>query len=153
MVNILIFKEKHSERYYDVSTPEKRAEAFLMVLRERNEYAYFEPKKETIVVSVEDQTMLNLTEEQIDALPDELKNYTINRRDAINGNLIYAESEYNTEKKWWDAVQEMLALPKEEAIKKFYVNNYKRKINYVEYLVELHSDYEYEGYDFEETEN
>lgn len=66
MNKILIFKEKHSNRYFDASTVEAHSAACLKILKERLEEGYWydpgdPPDKEDI-----------LSEEQISSLPTEI---------------------------------------------------------------------------------
>lgn len=45
-MQIVVFEEKHGNQSYDVSTPEKRQQAFQNVLKERIEYGWYIDEQE-----------------------------------------------------------------------------------------------------------
>lgn len=45
-MHIVVFEEKHGNQSYDISTPEKRQQAFESVLKERIEYGWYSDEHE-----------------------------------------------------------------------------------------------------------
>lgn len=145
--DIVIFKRKHADYYFDVSTPEKRAAAFLTMLRtNHDERWYYEPSEPRI--DAERQALALMTDEQINALPETIAADMRTKREQSARSIERAEASYRNEKRWWDTLQELLALPVAEAIKR----ENGRGVSIAERLASQHSDAEYEGYEFETFE-
>lgn len=142
--DILIFSGKYGEEYFDASTPEKRAGAFLHVLRARAEQGwYYEPTEPG--VDAEQYAFSIMTDEQINALPETIAADMRAKREKAARRISSADTEHRNEKRWWDMLQELLALPTAEAIQR----ENGRGVSIAERLSQAHQDYEYEGYDFE----
>jgi len=96
MTQILIFKEKHGDRYFDASTPEMKSAAFLKILRERftSGYYYEKPKSPERNLSREDKALLSLSEEQLEALPAPLKETTKTQVARLTRKLSHVQEEY-----------------------------------------------------------
>jgi hypothetical protein len=149
---IVIFKEKHGDYYYDASTPEIFNKVALAVLRERFEagYWYYGPSELT-PLSAEDQAIADLTDEQVEALPEALKETTATKRNRILRGVRARQAEYDRDKQWMDTLQELLALPVEEAlVHEIEVGNRGRKALTATSFITERADYQYEGFEVEE---
>lgn len=146
---ILVFKAKHETAYYDASTPEKRAAAFLHVLRENyNAGWYYAPAEPSI--SAAERGCAMLTDEQLAALPATAAADLRAQRARAARALAAAEQTYAEELRWWDTATELVALPTAEALARAGTHGYASA---AEELLAAHSDYEYEGYAFESFVN
>lgn len=116
MNKIIIFKEKHGDRYFDASTPEKLNAACFKILKERFENGEYE------WLSEEEPEAINiLTDEQIEALPTErLKNDELRRKKNY-------EQEYKWRKQEKDMFKEIASCVKSESKQYAYNLLYERK--------------------------
>jgi hypothetical protein len=148
MTEIIIFKEKHSDRYYIAETPEQKAKAFLKVLRERNAqgYWYHEPTEPVVTLSDYDRAFTELSDEEVANLPEAIKAEAVQSRSRATRRQIGVQAEYKRDKFWWDQLQELLALPEDEAVTKVAGARQGVAFSLAEDLLDAHADYEYEGY-------
>jgi hypothetical protein len=160
MSTILIFKEKHGDRYFDASTPEAKSAAFLKILRERfnSGYYYEEPKSPEHTLTKDEKALLSLSEEQLDALPAPLQASTKTQVSRVRRKLRGVQEEYEQAKLWWDSVVALLALDPAEAVnqkeeRRIRVMNKTYSVSSAEDLLDARKDYEYEDYWVESLES
>lgn len=96
MKQILIFKHKHGNQYYDASTNELLAKACLHILEFRLEEGWYVPEKPEI----EDV----LSEEEIEKLPERLQK---TERDRLK-RTEKAKKEYEVELKYFDELKKVV---------------------------------------------
>lgn len=156
MKSVLVVHEKHGDYYYDASTDEARLKAFYSILKERNEAGYWyyrpQPPEEAFNRSLKpgEEEFLTMTEEAVEALPEALKTQVQRVRNRKRG----LEREYEREMVWFNMLDEVLALPFEEAknlveVRRSRDGSREWKNHYIDLLMEGRRDYQYEGYDLE----
>ncbi len=125
-MKILVFREKHGDRYFRASTPEEIQESCLKVLRERfeEEEAWCYPPNE--VRSVEP-----MSDEIIATLPEEYRKIENERKRVYEKDC----KRFEQEKKWYEAVKLEVNIPVGLAYK----------------LLRWRCGYQYEGFNFEEV--
>lgn len=154
---IVVFREKHSDRYLDASTPEATGWSFLKILKERVKDGYWyyrEYEAPALKLTAEQKDILALTDEQINVLPPSTRNELASKKDRIaRSEQVYLRRK-KLEDEWFNAVDRILELPDEEAIKltgEDVPGKWGRGLLVVEVLY-ARNDYEYEGYSFQEIE-
>lgn len=159
MVNLVIeFKGKHGSRLFDGSTPKLIAQACTKILRERQDEGWFwrsyeKPYQETL--DKENKAILTLTEEELEGLPDVLREPAVAKQKA----LVAKELRYNQEKASEDEFFQLLALvlatPVEEVHELPIPQGFaSRRISSLPLaLIDARGDYEYEEYDIIELES
>lgn len=153
---ILIQKSKHADYYYDVSTPELLALASLSILKSNFDAGWYRNPQEPYLypaVSDEENALIALTDEQISALPEVIRESTISSRNRAIGRVNRAQREFQQEKDFYNSVAELLALPVDEAIQKTVVRgqgkSWEKTLPLAFDILEQRSDYQYEGFEFE----
>lgn len=148
---IIIFKEKHGDSYFDASTDEALARACLAVLRQRNKEGwYYAPTKPEASYSKEEQAILAMTDEQIEAIPEPIKSETATRKAKLVRRLAGAEREYKLDNEWFTLLTELLALPVEEAVTRVRTFRSGRTQPLAYALIEDRNGGEYEGFYIED---
>lgn len=118
MMQILIAKEKHGKRYFDASTLELLASASLTLLRERMEDGtYRKPDSFNESFTKEQQAYLKLTDEDIASFPELVREATQEKVTKLRQQAERLARWDKSEMKWFTAVEALLALPSEEAVK------------------------------------
>jgi len=154
MTSVLVTNEKYGQSYYDASTPELLAASALTILRSRFEdgYWYYEPELPEVHYTDEQKGIMNLTDEEVAALPAVLRESTEKKRATLLSNRV--NREYELDKQWYDSMVALLALPNEEAVKQTVVrgrNRYARTLPAALDLLEQRNDYQYEGFEIFEV--
>lgn len=149
---ILIFKEKHGDRYFNADTDEARARAFYRILKERNTDGYWyyrNYESATLPLSAENASIMALTDEQIKALPVSVAtDLKAKRTKLVRKAERYAE-EKQEEDEWFDALDFLLKHSEDEAVSltvKDAPGEWLGKGNLAETLISERSDYEYESF-------
>lgn len=149
---IIKFKEKHGDYYYDISTQEQYSKVALAVLRSRDEegHWYFNPEGYESYVSDKHKELAAIPEEIAEKLPQDIKDSIAEAKKAIQR----AASEDRQLKAWWKLLRETLDLPDEEALAKQHTWKIRlstgEKIKQrpmVQVLLESRQDYQYEGFE------
>lgn len=148
---IIVFNEKHGDSYFDASTDEALARACLAVLKERNGYGwYYKPTQPEKSYSAEEQAILDMTDEQIESLPEPIKTETAARKAKLARRFAGAERAYALDNEWYTSMIDLISLPVEEAITRVRTFRSGRTQPLAYALIEDRNDGEYEGYNIEE---
>lgn len=75
-MKILVWKGKHTDRYYDASTVENLEAAARSIITELLEIGYIYRPSPRQEVASDVQELLNLTQEEVAALPEAVKTFT-----------------------------------------------------------------------------
>jgi hypothetical protein len=116
--SILVLKEKHGDQYYDASTPEALAASCAKILKRKSEEGWYErrwPVSSTSVLSIAEKEFMDLTQEQLDALPGRLRSDIMKTIEKARGSIDEREEEKADEAIWFDALEVVLAMPAEKA--------------------------------------
>lgn len=152
---IIVFKEKHGNRYFDASDDHTLNKVFLQMLEERLAIGYYyDPDPD---YPVEWTDAMNVPEETLETLPEGIKSQVLRLRSAYK----QKERETRADKRWWELLNELLALPKEEA--EVAMHHWKVRLSssgevreksrlMATFLMECRKDGEYEGYEVIELE-
>ena len=151
---VLVLDEKWGPRYLDASTSEKRALAFLSVLRKRMEEGYWydrprEPEfdEETLdLAAVEDEAFFSTG-----GLPESISSSLYQKHVAAKQRIRHAKDEFDRENQWFVRADAVLALSEEEFLQQSDLDSKKR--NEAEVLLDLRSDYEYESFELSRLES
>lgn len=151
VTQILKFAEKHSERFFDASTLELEAKAYLLILRSRDGYYYQKPSDEPYIPK--DIASLASVEDKVaEILPEQLRVKIAEAKEYVE-KAVLQHQEYV---EWWTLLRETLdSGTDEEIIAKQYSWTEERSdgtkvahsIPAVEYLIAQRSDHQYEGYE------
>jgi hypothetical protein len=115
---VIVAEGKHGNDYFDASTPELAARAYSIILGERKEIGYFWREYEgEITLTAEQQEILDMTNEQIDALPSSLRASTKERKEKIARGYAAKKRRKEQEDQWFHALDLVLAVPTEESYK------------------------------------
>ena len=157
MSSIIVFKEKHDNRYFVVNGIEDKKKVALKILRERESYGYWYPSLETIqdwkndeierFVESSDKALLDLSDDEVEKLPDTLKNKVVEEKTAYQKKLKSIENYYNADIVWREKLDELLSAPDDEALKMVYVSARGHKSNLALTLLNIRNGYEYESYE------
>ena len=150
---IVVFREKHGERYFDATDPVELNKVFLEIMRERMELGwYFAPDPD---YPVEWTEAMELDEATIEVLPDSIKSQVNKLRKAYKK----AEAENAKEQRWWELANELLDMPQEKAETHFHewtirlsTGLKKKRMLMATGLMDYRSDCEYEGFEVIELE-
>ena len=147
---IVVFKEKHGDRYFDASTPELTRRALLRVFRDRagEGYWYERPAMPDLSRS---NDYLKISDDVLVTLPATLQREVKTARRVVAN----AKLEYEENMKWYDNLMHVISLPDDEAIALEYEDSWTTeagkqiisKSNMLEELYRARSDYEYETWD------
>lgn len=148
---ILVFKEKHGDEYYDASTKELFYKTLLAVLRSRmnSGYYYYEPKEPDISRYEE---YVSIPKEIAQTLPAGIQKEIAKAESTVKE----LKSDYAKEKAWYDCAVHVLNLPEDEAISYVHVEDYysertkevhKSNHNALLWLFRERQDHQYEGWD------
>lgn len=151
---IVVFREKHGDRYFDASTAELKALSFLTVLRERVEEGYWyyrQYEQPTLKLSSEQKALLALTDEQLAGLPTAMQNDIHGKRARIERSQQGYLRQKKLEEEWFNAVDVLLSLPDEDAIILTGEDVPGRwgRASLVQEVMSARADYEYEGFDIQ----
>lgn len=145
---IMIAHQKHGERFFDVSTPEKLAKASLKLLTDRwkEDCWYYPPEPASNRVKLrfvnEDGTLY--TDSQIETLPKAMQTSAKAERNAFK----MARSEYEEEMRTYKEIERVVK-EKDLSLVPFRKTE-KRPIAWI--LLNDRSDYEYERIEIVDTE-
>ena len=115
---VLVAEGKYGNDFFDASTPELEARAYSIILAERKEIGYFYREYEgEITLTAEQQEILDMTDEQIEALPSSLRDNTKERKSKIARGLAAKKRRKEQEDQWFNALDKVLAVPAEESYK------------------------------------
>lgn len=159
MKRILVFREKHSRRYFDASTDELTAQACVKILRERMKDGYWyyrEYEKAEKPLSADDKSILMLTDEQLEVLPEAMKNEIVQKRSRIQRSQQVYLRQKQLEDSWFAAAEKLTEGTVEEAAKLTTegLEGWGRRVQPLAIAVlDARRDYEYESFDFENLEN
>lgn len=150
MQTILVAREKHGDRYFDASTPELLAAASLKLLRERmKEGWYVKPDSVNTGFTKEQKAFLELTDEDIEALPAVVREETHKKVLALREKAERLRSFDAEEMQWYTQVEALLALPTEKAANRTITQGkgtrWERSYPKAFYLLNARDDAEYEG--------
>lgn len=160
MQTIVIFKEKHCERYFDASTDEARLKAFYSILKERFNEGYWYHKPESVEKEMSrylndgDDQYLEITDEVLVTLPQAIQDKVA----TIRGRKARLEQRYKQDMKLYQMIENVVSVPFEEAMKLTNSRPSRLKpgteiVTYVlDAIMQIRGDYEYEGFDFETLE-
>lgn len=149
---IIKFKEKHGDYYYDISTQEQYSKVALEVLRSRDAegHWYFNPEGYKSYVSDQNKELAAIPDDVVEKLPQEIKDSVAKAKKAIKR----AESEDRQMQAWWKLLRETIDLPDEEALAKQHTWTIKlstgdkvKQRPMVQVLLESRQDYQYEGFE------
>ena len=155
MQTIIVFTEKHGDRYFDASTPELKARACAKILRERRDEGYWynrEYEAPEPTFTPEEKETLAMTDEQVALFPSRLRETVEKKRASLRGRRgAYARNKL-AEDQFFTALDLVLSVPAEEAYR-FTTNDvegFGRRItrSLALELIDARADGEYEGYDF-----
>jgi hypothetical protein len=157
MDKVIIFHEKHGDRFYDASTDEKLLAALFSVMIDRIEdgYWYREPSLEDFInrrLTEEDRELMEIDKEIVAKLPQSFQD----RYQELHTRRDRARKAYEAEKEWWDTLQEIQSLSFEEAAEK--VRTRPSRLNpgrilrtpTILWVMEWRKDYQYEGWTIQE---
>jgi len=115
---VIVAEGKYGNDFFDASTPELEARAYSIILAERKEIGYFYREYEgEITLTAEQQEILDMTDEQIEALPSSLRDNTKERKSKIARGLAAKKRRKEQEDQWFNALDKVLAVPAEESYK------------------------------------
>lgn len=115
---VIVAEGKYGNDFFDASTPELEARAYSIILAERKEIGYFYREYEgEITLKAEQQEILDMTDEQIEALPSSLRDNTKERKSKIARGLAAKKRRKEQEDQWFNALDKVLAVPAEESYK------------------------------------
>lgn len=106
-MKIIIFKEKHGNRYFDASTPQALDNACRKILKERLKYGWYNVQQPPPPNNL-------LTIEEIAKLPEKYKNQE--RRILLKWEETLES--YQKEKQWLDDLKKLLETPEDLSNKK-----------------------------------
>jgi hypothetical protein len=147
-VPLLTFREKNEDRYFDASTPEKRALACLTVLRDRMKDSYWYTRPEQPEFSQETLDLAAVDDEAFfttSGLPESIASDLYSRHFAAKQRIRNAQAEFDQENSWFVRADAVLALSEEDFLKDLAENPKQR--SEPELLLAARDDYEYEGFD------
>lgn len=157
MSSIIIFKEKHDNRYFFVEGIEDFKKVALKILRERESYGYWYPSLDTIqgwknddverLDKKSDKSILDLSDDEVEKLPDALKNKAVEEKTAYQKKLKNIENYYNADIVWREKLDELLSAPDDEALEMKWVSSRGAESNLAIMLLNMRQDHEYEGYE------
>lgn len=164
MTTVMIFEEKHGERYFAANTREDRNKIALKMLKERNDLGYMYPtveqlenEKNSRIQSVTDgnEDLISLTEEEVNNIPAEsIRQATKQRRTNIQRSLDNIQREFDLDIEWAKSLEKLLNAPEEEALKMVYTTPKGRKLPLAYRLLEDRSyNYSYEEFREETAED
>ena len=139
-------KEKHGDRYFLVNDDVELAKACIKLIRERVEYCWYSPP---ILPKEPTDPAFKLTQEDLDALPDSLREDFQARHDNLVTRHARNMAEYLDEEHTWNAITQILDEDLETASAR--VNKYKRPIAWT--ILYSRSSYEYEEVEIEGFES
>ena len=147
---VIVAEGKYGNDFFDASTPELEARAYSIILAERKEIGYFYREYEgEITLTAEQQEILDMTDEQIEALPSSLRDNTKERKSKIARGLAAKKRRKEQEDQWFNALDKVLAVPAEESyqVTTEGVSGFERgRVRpLAEVLVESRTDGEYEN--------
>lgn len=146
MEAIVIFKEKHGDRYFDASTDELLDRALLSVLRERYAEGLLGgdgSNAHYVVEKYEQDEVAMMTDEEVEALPASLQQDANRKRRGYQNAL----REYEAEKSERADIEKLCTLPFEDALRLRYKKN-----SLVLTIARSRNEYEYEGWTIERLE-
>lgn len=152
VTEIIKFKEKHGDYYYDISTQEQYSKVALEVLRSRDAegHWYFNPEGYKSYVSDQHKELAAIPDDVVEKLPQEIKDSVAKAKKAIKR----AESEDRQMQAWWKLLRETIDLPDEEALAKQHTWTIKlstgdkvKQRPMVQVLLESRQDCQYEGFE------
>jgi len=115
---VIVAEGKYGNDFFDASTPELEARAYSIILAERKEIGYFYREYEgEITLTAEQQEILDMTDEQIEALPSSLRDNSKERKSKIARGLAAKKRRKEQEDQWFNALDKVLAVPAEESYK------------------------------------
>ena len=103
-MEIIVWENKYDDKYYDASTPELKNKSALMILQELVNVGYIiEPSQPEF--SEEDQEILEMSKDALDALPVKIKEKLLIRQKE----LLSMKKEFDREKEEYDEILRVLA--------------------------------------------
>ena len=142
--SVLIFEGKSSDQLFDASTPERRALAFLTVLRERMDEGYWYIRPEEPVFDEATHDLAYMKDEAFfstSGLPESVASDLYQKHVAAKQRMRNARADYERENEWFVKADAVLALSTEE----FLATVGPRRNSVPELLLNERADYEYEG--------
>ncbi len=160
MSEIIVFTEKHSHRYFDASTREKKAQAFARVLRERYAEGYwYHPQytRDEMQLNTERQALMSMTEEQISVLPASMQEDLRSKRHHIARMQKAYKHRKAQEDEWFAAAKQVADAATIADAAKLTVADAEgrwgsRFESLAEAVLDVRKDYEYEDYFIEKLE-
>lgn len=159
MNQILVFREKHDNRYFDASTDEAIAKACVKVFRERmgDGYWYYrEHEKAELPLTADEKSVLLLTDEQLEVLPQAMRNQIGEKRVKIKRRQKAYLRAKELEDSWYTAAEKLMEGTYEDAAKLTTegLEDWGRRVKPLAWAVlEARNDGEYEGFHFETLES
>lgn len=150
---IVIFKEKHGDRYFDATDEKELNKVFLLMLRERKAMGYYyEPDPD---YPVEWEEAMKVPDDTLNTLPEGIRDQIFRLRKAYKR----LERETRIDREWFRLANELLAMPKAEAenhVHTWTVNlstgPKKKEKLMATFLMDCRKDGEYEGFEIIELE-
>lgn len=154
MGRIIVFEEKHGNRYFDASTDEQLARACVKILKERANMWYYREYDKGVDAKFSKQELetLALTDEEVAALPELLRadvEQKISRLKRKKAAYVRNKAE---EDKWFNNLELIITLPEDEAAKLTETSPSGRERSVAYDLIQSRGDGEYEGYSIENLE-
>lgn len=159
MKRILVFREKHAHRYFDASTDELTAKACVKILRERMNDGYWysrEYEKAEKLLSADEKSVMILTDEQLEILPQAMRDQISEKRAIIKRKQKSYLRNKALEDSWFAAAEKLMEGPVEEAAKLTTegMDGWGRRVQpLAKAVLEARGDGEYEGFEFENLES
>lgn len=158
---ILIFKENYVNRYFLVNSREDRAKACHKILLEREASGYWYPSLKSVEEDLKSQeknlmsqfsrsaqTLISLTDEEVEALPDPLKNNAMSVRSTFAFKKKRVLTYINKEKWFATSMQTV----KEAGADGWKIKDQDGRYTCID-LIDHRSNGEYEGYEFGRLES
>jgi len=158
MASLMIFKEKHADRYFAVKDDNDRNKVALKILKERYNEGYYYPTVEELddrkeerleTVKKRYEKEIALTEEEVSNLPDSIKEEIVENREKFNKFVSSVEQEIAYEIKWTEYLNELLSVSEEEALKKIIKTPRGRKYRMAFKLLQERA---FDGHQYEQFE-
>lgn len=153
---VLVLREKHGNQYFRVKDTAERDLVAVHILRERAETGYHYPDPNELkkyrdreMSAVGDSAYSQLSDAEVDALPESIKKVAIKERKKIQSKKDRVAAYYDGEIEWLEELNRLLALPDEEAVKLPYSYGRGRSMSLAWKLFTDRADHEYEGYELE----
>lgn len=158
MKKVIIFKEQQGIRVFDASTDELLAQACVKVLNERKDSNFFRYNPEPLQFNPTptEQGYLNLTDEDLAALPEEVAESLRKKQRSLQLRKSSVNRANADSKHWYGILQKVLSLPYDQQLTHTTTllpnTPYAREINTVFWLLKERTQYVGESFTIENIE-